>query len=39
MEIMIEAEIVKQAALNTFYQETKQILKIVSASGKTVSVK
>lgn len=39
MEILIEAEIVKASELDSLYDEANQILKIVSASRKTVSSK
>ena len=38
MEVLIEAEIVKQADLISLLDEANQILKIVSASRKTVSL-
>jgi four helix bundle protein len=37
MEILVEAEVVEQPALNSLLDEANQILKIVSASRKTVS--
>jgi four helix bundle protein len=37
MEILIEAEIVDQQAINHLLQEGNEILKVVSASRKTVS--
>jgi len=37
MEILVEAEIVAEQALNNLSDEANQILKIVSASRKTVS--
>jgi len=37
MEILVEAEIVAEQALNYLSDEANQILKIVSASRKTVS--
>jgi len=39
MEILIEAEVVHPHALDYLYDEAIQILKITSASRKTVSVK
>jgi four helix bundle protein len=38
MEVLIEAEIVKQADLISLLDQANQILKIVSASRKTVSL-
>jgi len=37
MEILVEAEIVKQSELNHLFTEGNEILKIASASRKTVS--
>jgi len=39
MEVLIEAEVVKEPELTYLLDEAKQILKIVSASRKTVSEK
>jgi len=39
MEILVEAEIVKSSELNYLSDEASQILKIASASRKTVSAK
>lgn len=39
MEILVEAEIVKSSELNYLSDEANQILKIASASRKTVSAK
>jgi len=39
MEILVEAEVVKSSELNYLSDEANQILKIASASRKTVSAK
>jgi four helix bundle protein len=39
MEVLVEAEVVNQSSLNYLLDEGNQILKIVSASRKTVSSK
>lgn len=39
MEILVEAEIVKETELNELSSEALQILKVVSASRKTVTTK
>jgi len=39
MEILLEAEIIKPAEINYLLTEANEILKIVSASRKTVSTK
>jgi len=39
MEILVEAEVVKSSELNFLSDEANQILKIASASRKTVSAK
>ena len=39
MEILVEAEIIEAKALNNLSDEANQILKIASASRKTVSTK